>query len=284
MNATAATANSAPGQAPASTPWDLWLRQLQGILRLELRKNIFSARALPMYLLAGLPIFLLGCVVILPVFSHLRANVHASQFFAVLYNGYFMVALFISSLFLFTQLFRGDLMDRSLHYYFLCPVRRELLVAAKFAAGLVSSALVLSTSALISYLLVALNFEQGPQPGTLVGHALAYTGITALGCLGYGSLFMLAGLYFKNPVIAPFSLFLWEFINPFLPAVLKKISVLHYLVSLLPVRPSSSNFFEILIEPTSPWLSVPGLLLVSAVALLLAARKIRRTEITYAED
>ena len=33
----------------------LWWRQIQGILRLEVRKNVFSMRALPLYLLAVIP-------------------------------------------------------------------------------------------------------------------------------------------------------------------------------------------------------------------------------------
>ena len=34
----------------------LWWRQIVGILRLEVRKNLFSTRALPLYLMAAIPL------------------------------------------------------------------------------------------------------------------------------------------------------------------------------------------------------------------------------------
>jgi hypothetical protein len=37
----------------------------------------------------------------------------------------------------------------------------------------------------------------------------------------------------------------------------------------------------VIAEPTSPWLAIPGLLLVAAVLLALAAWKVRRMEIAY---
>jgi hypothetical protein len=34
-----------------------WVAQVRGILRMELRKNLFSTRAMPVYLLAAVPLF-----------------------------------------------------------------------------------------------------------------------------------------------------------------------------------------------------------------------------------
>ena len=37
------------------------------------------------------------------------------------------------------NLFRGEVVDRSLHYYFLAPVRREVLVVGKYLSGLIAT-------------------------------------------------------------------------------------------------------------------------------------------------
>jgi alkylresorcinol/alkylpyrone synthase len=40
----------------------MWIRQILAVTRIELGKNLFSLRSLGLYLLAGLPVFGLGCV------------------------------------------------------------------------------------------------------------------------------------------------------------------------------------------------------------------------------
>jgi hypothetical protein len=62
--------------------------------------------------------------------------------------------------------------------------------------------------------------------------------------------------------------------------VLKKLSIIHYLNSLTPV-PISEGPFAIVADPTPAWLSVPGLLGVTALVLIMASVRIRRMEIRY---
>lgn len=279
-NGTTATADGARpgGNAPA---WDLWRRQVQGILRLELRKNLFGKRALPLVLLGLLPLAFLLTLLLVPA-EETGAASPATMFAYVFRFYYLKIGLFLGCLVVSLQLFRGDILDRSLHYYLLCPVRREVLVGAKYLVGVASTSLVLTASVVVAYLELHVVTASGLGE-VAVGQLIQYAGITVLGCVGYGALFMLAGLYFKNPVVPAVALFLWELINPFLPAVLKKISVIHYLVSLLPV-PMSSTPFQVLASDTSPLISVPGLLLVTAAAVYLAGWRLRRMEIRYSED
>jgi hypothetical protein len=114
-------------------------------------------------------------------------------------------------------------------------------------------------------------------------HLAGYLLVVALACCAYGALFLLAGLYFGNPMV-PGLLFLgWEVATPFLPPVLKAVSVVHYLSSLLPVPPSLGPL-ALLARPVDPWLAVFGLLVATAVLLVLAVRKARRLEVTYAAE
>ena len=49
-----------------SKPWSLWIRQTLAIMRLEIKKNFFSRRALLLYPVVGLPLFLLTMLAIFP--------------------------------------------------------------------------------------------------------------------------------------------------------------------------------------------------------------------------
>jgi hypothetical protein len=65
--------------------------------------------------------------------------------------------------------------------------------------------------------------------------------------------------------------------------VLKALSFVHYLSSLLPVPPSLGPL-AVLTRPVDPWLAGCGLLAVTTVLLVLAVRTARRLEVTYAAE
>jgi ABC-type transport system involved in multi-copper enzyme maturation permease subunit len=209
--------------------------------------------------------------------------------FAIYYGGLILrTVVFFGCAWIFMNLFRGDIIDRSLHFYFLSPVRRELLVVGKYLSGLVTSIILFTGTTIGSMLLLYLPhfysdsvrfFLDGPGLGQL----LTYAGITILACVGYGAFFLVVGLFFRNPIIPAVVLYGWEWINFLLPPLLKKISVIHYLQSLVPV-PVSEGPFAVVAEPTPVWIAVPGLMVVTALVLILASRRIRHMEIRYGGD
>jgi ABC-type transport system involved in multi-copper enzyme maturation permease subunit len=268
-------------QPQMDSQWALWRRQVVGILRLELRKNVFSMRAFLLYFLALVPVGFLGLLAMVAAVKGRETELGPTLFFSLFFF-FFLGLLFFACLITFLQLFRGDVMDQSLHYYFLCPVRREILVAAKYIAGVVSTTVVLCLSLTACYLLSHYIFV-GASEANVVGNLVRYLGVSFLAVLGYGAVFMLSGLYFKNPVVPPFALFLWELIHPFLPAVLKKLSVIYYVTALMPFR-ADMGPFEILADPISPWAAILGLMALSALAIWLSALRIRHMEISYTED
>ena len=91
--------------------------------------------------------------------------------------------------------------------------------------------------------------------------------VAALACIGYGAVFLMSGIFFRNPMIPAAVVMVWENLNPFLPTVLKKISVIFYLKNLCPVEipiPPPFNVMVIDADPTPFWIAVPGLLVAVA--------------------
>ena len=276
-------------QAPAShsLPWSLWLRQIGAIFRLEIEKNFLGKRSILIYLLALLPIFPLAILALFtPPGREWKDFKQYSMIYAIFYGGFVLrTVVFFGCAWIFMNLFRGDLVDRSLHYYFLTPVRREVLVVGKYISGLVTSVVLFTATTVVSLLLLYFPrfssestrfFLDGP--GTL--QLFTYAGITILACVGYGAFFLVVGLFFRNPIIPALVLYGWEWLNFLLPPLLKKISVIHYLNSLAPV-PVWEGPFAVVAEPTPAWIAVPSLILVTILVLGAASQRIRRMEINY---
>ena len=271
----------------------LWIRQIRGMMRMEIKKNLLSRRAIPIYVLALLPvgiaslIFIVSSIVGAP--DELEVGGEATMFYAFIYKGGILrFVVFFGCVVTFMNLFRGEILDRSLHYYFLSPIRREVLVAGKFVSGWLSTAAVFIVSGFLTNVILFMTTGFGEAmkyffSPTGIGHVLAYAGVTALACLGYGAVFLLLGMFFRNPVIPAIVLFIWEGANPFLPSLLKKVSVVYYVESLVPVKLTSSNF-QILADPAPLWLALPGILMVTALVLFVSGLRVRHMEIDYGQD
>jgi ABC-type transport system involved in multi-copper enzyme maturation permease subunit len=271
-------------------PWSLWWRQVRAIFRLEIEKNFLGRRSILLYLLALIPIVPLALLA--PFTPPGREWLDFNQYnmiFAIYYGGLILrTIVFFGCAWIFMNLFRGDIIDRSLHFYFLSPVRREVLVVGKYLAGLFTSVILFTGATIICMLLLyfphfpsesARFFFEGPG----FGQVLTYGGITILACIGYGAFFLVVGLFFRNPIIPAIVLYGWEWLNFLLPPFLKKISVIHYLQSLTPV-PVWEGPFAVVAEPTPAWIAIPSLIVVTTLVLLLAGRRIRRMEINYGSE
>jgi hypothetical protein len=124
-----------------------------------------------------------------------------------------------------------------------------------------------------------------------MAHALWYTAAAALGCVGYGSVFLAIGLYVRNPIVPAAVLLAWEGVNGVLPHVLQKLSILYYLQSLCPVPAPVDDGVPMLVRllaapaaPASRPGAILGLLVLSAVVLWIASRAVRRMQISYGSD
>jgi len=274
----------------SSLHWGLWLRQIRAILRLELQKNFLSRRSILIYLIALLPLFPLSLFALIrPPGEEFRDFSNFGKVYVVLYHGFILrTVVFFGCAWIFMNLFRGELVDRSLHYYFLSAVRREVLVVGKYLSGLVTSMVMFTATTVIAMLLLYIPFYSPSvryfTAGAGFGHLLGYAGITMLACVGYGAFFLVVGLFVRNPIIPAVLLYGWEWLNFLLPPLLKKISVVHYLNSLMPVPLSvavKEGPLAVVAEPTPAWIAIPSMLLVTLLVLILAAYRTRHMEIRY---
>ena len=111
-----------------------------------------------------------------------------------------------------------------------------------------------------------------------------------LGCIGYGSVFLLTGALFRNPIFPAAGILIWESINSFLPPLLQKFSVIYYLKSLVPDRSSAEYRHAVFTADGECRPDCPGFAIVrafslfTALVLVIAALQVRRMEINYGTD
>ena len=121
----------------------LWIRQIAAVLRLEMKKTFFSKRGWWIYCLAAGPVLI--TLLHWWVFESRRVGGAINHrlgddsiVFAALFQFFYLRAtIFFGCMGIFSNLFRGEMLEKTLHYYYLMPMRRELLVLGKYLAGLV---------------------------------------------------------------------------------------------------------------------------------------------------
>lgn len=229
-------------QAAADFP--TWLRMLRAAFMLSLRRLLRASALIPQALLAGIPLIIVG-LIYLATWRHPKivniARVHS------VYEGFLLRAIYLHFIVFFianilgSSVMRQDREEQTLHYLFLQPVRRWMLVVGKFMAYFLVSSVLCVASLWAAYLALGLCFTNSREVVTdlftqgrfeiLLRESL----VLMLGLLAYGAFALLMGNFFKN---ATYSILLlgWEVGLPYLPTTLKFWTISHYLQSLLPER------------------------------------------------
>ncbi|HET7747523.1 MAG TPA: ABC transporter permease subunit [Vicinamibacteria bacterium] len=266
------------------------LRQTWEVMRLELRRSLTFWPTLCLLFLAFAPTAIITGHMLDDNVMRCRLQ-QESIILAGIFQAYYVrFAVFFGCLWIFMRLVRGEMAERTLHYLFLAPVRRDVLVLGKFLSGTALATVIFCAGVLSSFVLMYAHFPAGQvfvRHGGGLAHLGAYLLATALACLGYGAVFLGLSLVFRNPIVPAAIVLVWEGINGALPVWLKRFSVTYYLKPLFPVElpvEGFSGLFTVVAEPIAPWVAVLGLVLFAALVLAFACWRIRSLEISYATD
>ena len=265
---------------------DLRIRQALVVMKVELKRYILARRWIGVYLAAFAPVVLLLFVGIRMRWRAVSVS-DLSQMSAFFYQTFMLrLAIFFSCALVFSQLFRGEMLEKTLHFYLLAPVRREVIAAGKFLAGAVAMAAIFGASTILTNLFIYLPASSGPTfllEAEGASYLIRYILVTALACMAYGGVFTLTGLQFRNPVVPAIVIGLWEAFYFVLPATLQKFTIMHYLQSLLPLVIDRGPF-SVVVDASSAVFSVLVLLTLAGLLVWAAGKRLISTEITYSAD
>ncbi|MGH9404317.1 MAG: hypothetical protein ACRD3D_00605 [Terriglobia bacterium] len=280
------------------TSWQLWRAQVRGLMRIELKRNFLAKRALWIYLLALAPVAIFGIGTLVQSGRHLTPGIgRGTHAFAAAFQIFFLrFVVFFGCAGVFLNLLHGEILDKSLHFYFLAPIRREVLLAGKYLTGWVAASVIFCLSVVLQFAALYSFYDSSTIHHFLFqGHGweqlAAYLGVTILACAGYGSVFLFLGVLFRNAVVPAIAVLIWEIVSGYLPPLLQKLSVIYYLKSLCPIQvvttslggsnPSPLSLFTFNPEPAGAVAAIIGLLIVIGVLLAAASLRLRRMEIDY---
>jgi len=259
------------------------LCQTWAMVRLTMRNLVLSKRTLLMILLACVPI---GIAVILrnvlPEEGRRRASydMFTGQFVGL----YIYFVVILTAIFFGASLFADERSQRTISFLLIRPLPRELIVVGKFLAYAVSASAILVASLAVTYTIfmgldrdVALFRETVPF--------LECARVVVLAVVAYGAVFTCFGATFKRPVItALFYCFIWESILPYLPVFLKKLTVMHYVQSLIPNWSAQGGILALVAEPTPPQRAVWTLIGICVAFLILTAISLRTKEYSFEKE
>lgn len=275
----------------AQHPWGMYWLQTRRLVRIEVRRNLFSWKAAWIYFLAFVPTVIIFFHLLIQRHPPYQLGEDTNVLAGIVQFYYVRLGIFFGCLGIFSRLIRGEMIERSLHFYLLSPVRREILLIAKFAAGSISALMLFGSAVILDFALMYVGFGPAGQDYIFNGPGLsqleAYLVIVVLACLGYGAVFLLLSMMFRNPTPAAMLVLGWEAINPVLPSLLQKLSVASYLRHLMPVQIPGDGIFALLTvstEPVSGWVAALGLLTLIAIVLAYSCVRMRRLEIRYTTE
>ena len=255
--------------------WNLWLHQIRAVIRLELMRYMKGRRWVGVYIVAIAPVLLL-------LLAARRGGAPPPDVYPNFFQGFMLrFAVFISSITVFTQSYRGEVLEKTLHFYLLAPARREVIAIGKYLAGVIFTSTVFAASTVLTFFLMH-SLMREPKP-PFFSHLTGYLAATVLACIIYGAACFLIGLMFKNPAGAAALLLGWEGLSFLLPPLFQQFSAIYFLQALMPVAIERGPF-AVIADPPSLVFGVPALLVVTAIFLAIAGWMFRLTQVTYSAD
>ena len=141
-------------------PWGLWWLQARRLIRIEVRRNLFSWKASWIYFLAFIPTLIILIHLLFESHPAFALSDDTNVLAGIVQFYYIRLGVFFGCLGIFSRLIRGEMIERSLHLYLLSPVRREILLLAKFAAGSISALVLFGSAIIADFALMSLSVRR----------------------------------------------------------------------------------------------------------------------------
>jgi len=187
---------------------------------------------------------------------------------------HFLVAFV--SLFYGTALISEELEGKTLTYLFVRPISKPVVMLGKFVALIWISSILVLPSVILCYVILYLGKQPIFEDAPVLAKDL---GVVFLALLAYGSLFSLLGAWLRHSVLVGLLYaFGWEGIILYMPGVTRKLTLGHYIQSILPHDDGTTALASMFGQLSNPIESTVTLLLLSTLFLAIACLIVREKE------
>ena len=270
------------------------LPRLAAVLRIEIKKTLWMRRSIWIYLLAFAPTVMFGIHALTSPMGRNCSIEEDTRVLAYTFQIFYLrVGIFFGCMGLFTWLFRGEIVEKSLHYYFLSPMRREV-AGSREVSGRTDNYI----AGLWRFRAALLHFCLRPFWRCRTGVCIQRPGSWPAWFLSSCDCARMPGIWLNLSCAEPAlqesdparrcGSSLGIVSRRVAPSLLQKFSVTFYLKQLSPVTIPPDGImalFTVMAEPVSPWLAMPGIAVSErGNPFVCAGYRIRRTEISYLAD
>lgn len=183
---------------------------------------------------------------------------------------YLQFLILILALFFGTSVCSEEIEGKTLTYLTTRPISKSAIILGKYMAYTLLVILMTGIGLLLSFLILNVDHLQDLS---LYKVLLKYMGVLLIGLICYSALFTFIGTFLKKSIL--FGLifsFGWENVIQYFPGSTQRLAIVHYLKSLLHVPAEGKfSFLFFRLEPTSPFLAVSILFLLTVFFLGLAS-------------
>jgi len=203
------------------------LRKAWVVTGLTLRYLMGTRRGIAIAVLAAVPLLLTVGLALA------RVDSFGIQLFQILLIPlFFQLVLIFVTLVNASTLIRDEIEDNTLPYLLTRPISKPALVFYKYVAYLASALVLLVPSIVLAYGVTELHTQSPFSADLDVLSGFLIT--TILGSAAYGALFLFISVLVRRPLAVGLLIgFLWESVVGNIPGDVRKLSVIHYLKSIL---------------------------------------------------
>jgi ABC-2 type transport system permease protein len=203
------------------------VRQAAAIIGLTLRYLLGTRRLIPMILLAWVPFILAASLAAGSVQAY-----DLGLFQTLMVPLFLQVVLIFVTLVNATTLVREEIEDNTLPYLLTRPLSKPLIAAYKYVGYLIAVLVLLLPPVVLAFAVTQAYTGSSYTADLEVLEAFILS--TVLGSAAYGAVFLLVSVLFRKPLFLGLVFgFVWESIVGSIPGDVPKLSVIHYLKSVI---------------------------------------------------
>lgn len=191
----------------------------------------------------------------------------ASEMFSkVIILFYFQILIPLLTLFYGTSIINDEVDNKTLIYLTTTPVSKATIVLGKAFSYLTLMVAMAGGGLLLGFAIAYFDYLLDPM---YIKHLLSFLLTMVLAILAYGSFFTFLGALMKKSVIAGvLFIFGWEYVVQYVPGATQRLTIYHYVKSLLPVKLAKGNpLLMFQLQPSSFTEAVVTLLFLTALFL-----------------
>ena len=186
-------------------------------------------------------------------------------------GGSFYFQLFIPLLCLFygSSVINDEIDNKTLIYLTTSPVSKASIVLGKSLAHIAVTIIIIISGLFFSY---ALANTAHVTEVSYIKEFGAFIGVALLSIIAYSSLFTLMGTLLKKSILLGLFFILgWESVVQFFPGTTQKLTINHYIKSLLPIQlKGNDSILSFQLQPSTVSESIVTLLLITVVFLAIS--------------